>query len=137
MDVKSYDAQLLLEQMLFEKQFRLECEGFFTKLEISAQGERMSTDAVYLNRAVDNLMSNIEKYADGDKPVVLSARAACGELCLTIENAVKKQKDEVKSTGIGMRSSERIIEQLGGSMRLNADESVYVVTIILPLEDKL
>lgn len=134
MDVKSYDAQLLLEQMLFEKQFRLECEGFSTKLEISAQGERMSTDAVYLNRAVDNLMSNIEKYADGDKPVVLSARAACGELCLTIENAVKRKKDEVKSTGIGMRSSERIIEQLGGSMRVKADESVYAVTIILPLE---
>ena len=68
---------LLLEQLLGEAEFDLTDAGF-TVQRIEFEGEcTVQADPLYLKRVMDNLVSNIKKYADP------SARSWCSPSCRT------------------------------------------------------
>ena len=135
-DMERYDAQLLLEQLLFEKKLMLESEGFSVLLAIDAHGKTIETDAVCLSRVTDNLTSNIIKYADSSYPVVISAAANDGRLELSFENAANERATAAKSTKIGIKSCIKTVDRLGGQMSVSSEEKRFCVMITLPLCEK-
>ncbi len=63
LSLESYDGRLLLEQLLGEAEFDLIDSGFRVQ-RIEFKGEcSVSADPLYLKRTLDNMISNIKKYA--------------------------------------------------------------------------
>ncbi|MBR5095188.1 MAG: HAMP domain-containing histidine kinase, partial [Oscillospiraceae bacterium] len=98
------DAGLLLEQLLGEAQFDLADAGFIVDREDLHEECRVDTDPLYLKRVLDNLVSNIKKYADKERPVHIFAAREDDLLTVRVSNGIARSMDRVESTKIGLRT---------------------------------
>ena len=103
----------------------LQCEGYET--EEASCGEEL------LQRALDNLYSNLQKYADPVGAVWIACEKKEKTFQISIYNAVRKEAKPQESTGIGLNTCKRLIKQMGGSFCAENDGSYFAVTIDLPL----
>lgn len=87
-------------------------------------------DVREMRRIFDNLVSNVEKYADESKGVRLGISEK--EECLVIkqENMIKKELQNVESRGIGITSIKRIVENYGGEVLVNKEDDRFTIEII-------
>ena len=132
MERETFDARLLFEQLLGEMQFDLMDAGF-TMQRIDFAGEcSVTVDPLFLKRVLDNLLSNIRKYADPAQPVVALSELGEGRLALTISNAVAAMQTRRDSTKIGLRTCEKIMTSLGGSFTVTNDGEHFAAEMVLP-----
>ena len=138
LDMERYDGRLLLEQLVSEAEFSLAEAGFrVQRMELEFEGEcSILTDPLYLKRVVDNLVSNVMKYGDKAKRVVMLSELAQGKLGLCISNSIIRSLNRVESTKIGLRTCSRIMEQMGGSFSTETDGEHFAATLRLPAEIK-
>ena len=109
-----YDAHTLFEQMLSEHLLLLRERGFTVNADLNilqTSGVVIVTDAPKLMRVVDNIFSNIYKYAESTSPVSFSADLTGGVLKITVQNAVKTVSG-AESNGVGLRTCSKICEAL-------------------------
>ncbi len=135
-DFERYDAQMLLWQMLGEVAEDLISNGFLVK-SIPLQTECMiCTDVGLLKRVVDNLVSNVQKYADPDREVCISADALDGRVVVRIRNSIAPaQPGAVESNRIGLRTCEAIMKLLHGEFRTAAEDGEFLAEFCLPMEE--
>ena len=134
MDRESYDAQLLLEQLLAEAEFDLREAGFDVQRSDAPGGGSVTVDAMYLKRVLDNLVSNVKKYADRERPVMFLTEARDGQLTVCLSNAVARSMDRVESTKIGLRTCEKIMSSMGGSFLTRSEGDRFSAELSLPVE---
>lgn len=132
MQMERYQAEILLEQILGEHCAQLQMNGFQVKTILSPKGE-LCVDVQYLRRVFDNLFSNIEKYADRGKPVVVLVEQEDTQLRICICNAISEQPNRTVSTKIGLKSARAILEQMQGKLLTTVEKRSFVVEVILPL----
>ncbi len=136
MNMEKLDARLLLEQLLGEAEFDLRDSGFDVA-RTEYEGEcSVNADPMYLKRVMDNLVSNIKKYADRSAPVTLCAELEEPVLRLRVGNGVGRSLDRVESTKIGLRTCEKIMQHMGGSFAVESGGERFTATITLPAERK-
>ena len=90
-------------------------------------------DVQYFKRVLDNLFDNVRKYADPEKPVAIAVLQEDGWLQLCIGNARKKDPGGVESNRIGLKTCERILTQMGGSLRRYEQGDSFSVELSLPI----
>ncbi len=131
---EEYDAYLLLMQLLGEAEFDLRDAGFHVQnISRLEAGTLMETDAGMLKRVLDNLVSNIKKYADPDLPVVFLTERKKDSVSVTVSNGIRKQNRGTESTKIGLRTCEKILSALDGSFETKRDEGHFAAEFTLPL----
>ena len=135
MNKESYDAQLLLEQLLAEAEFDLREAGFDVQRSDAAAEGAVTADPMYLKRVVDNLVSNIKKYADPALPVMILSECRDGLLTVCFSNAVARAMDRVESTKIGLRTCEKIMSSMGGSFLTRSEDGHYSAEFSLPIQN--
>jgi len=134
MHPETLDARLLLEQLLGEAAFELQDAGFAVE-QTDFEGEcQLRLDPLYLKRVVDNLVSNIKKYAERTKPVLIVCERREGHLSVCFSNAVAASAARVESTKIGLRTCEKIMQALGGAFTVTNDGEHFAADFILPEE---
>ncbi|MBQ2960173.1 MAG: HAMP domain-containing histidine kinase [Oscillospiraceae bacterium] len=132
LNMESFDARLLLEQMLGEAEFDLSDAGFRMQ-HMEFDGEcSIEADPAYLKRVFDNIVSNIKKYADKSLPVVFMSELNGDNLIITVSNRISRSMDRVESTKIGLRTCEKIMQAMQGSFTVCNDEDHFAVEIKLP-----
>ena len=112
--LSDYDAQTLFEQLLSEHLLLLRERGFTVDLQFDTSrlsGAVITTDAPKLMRVIDNLFSNLYKYAEMSRPVTITAAANDESLRLTMKNAVMAAS-HAESNGVGLRTCRKICEAL-------------------------
>ena len=114
LSLAEYDAHTLFEQMLAEHLLLLRERGFtvetnFDSLQMA--NTVITTDAPKLMRVVDNIFSNIYKYADPAHPVVFNVEASDNVLTITVKNTVCAANG-AESNGVGLRTCSKICEAL-------------------------
>lgn len=135
MSMEPYDAQLLLEQLLGEAEFDLREAGFdVQRVDYEGSGS-VTADAMYLKRVVDNLVSNIKKYADRSLPVMFLSESRKAMLTVCFSNAVSCSMDRVESTKIGLRTCEKIMSHMGGGFLTRSEDGHYSAEFSLPLQE--
>ncbi len=133
MDRQRYDARLLLEQLVGEAAFDLQDAGFTVEQSgFDGEGEVVA-DPMYLKRVMDNLVSNIKKYADKGAPVRFVSALDGGTLSVSVANAVASGVSRVESTKIGLRTCQKIMEAMGGSFSSSLDGDQYRAVFSLPI----
>ncbi len=134
MSMETMDARLLLQQLLGEAEFDLTDAGF-TVSRIEFEGEcSVRADPLYLKRVLDNLVSNIKKYADRQRPILVLAEWKGGQLTICLSNYVSRPMDRAESTKIGLRTCEKIMQAMGGSFTTRRDEEHFAAEFALPAE---
>ena len=137
LSLESYDGRLLLEQLLGEAEFDLIDSGFRVQ-RIEFKGEcSVSADPLYLKRTLDNMISNIKKYADPERPIMVITELTDGKLSVCISNYVKRSMDKVESTKIGIRTCRKIMEAMGGSFTIASDGEHFAAEFALPAVEKM
>ena len=133
MNKEELDGRLLLEQLLGEAQFDLSDAGFHIQRQ-DFEGEcSICTDPLYLKRVLDNLVSNLKKYADKSQPVVFLTQLQEGVLSVCLSNTVRKDLNLVESTKIGLRTCEKIMQAMEGSFAVQKDDTHFAATFSLPV----
>ena len=136
LDMESYDGRLLLEQLVSEAEFTLSENGFkIQRVEFHGECSIMA-DPLYLKRVVDNLVSNVMKYGDRAKQVMMISELKDKYLSLCISNSITRDLDRVESTKIGLRTCKRIMEQMHGDFNIENDGEHFSAELRLPAEIK-
>ena len=136
LDMERYEGRLLLEQLVSEAEFSLTEAGFqVQRMEFEGECSIMA-DPLYLKRVMDNLVSNVMKYGDKAKRVVILSELQNGLLSLCISNSITRSLDRVESTKIGLRTCKRIMEQMGGSFSTETDGEHFAAELRIPAEIK-
>ena len=137
-DVKleEYDAQILLFQLLGEYTNELRSQGFTVETDQLKQPCTLRIDVPLFKRVVDNISSNLLKYADPATPVVFSAYAD-DMLHVIVENRIRVLgSDVVESNKIGLRTCGSIMKLLEGSFSSEAEGETFRVECTLPILKK-
>ena len=88
-------------------------------------------DIEELRRIFDNLASNIHKYADETKPIMLEISKQDGRVCINQSNTCKTLHDSVESTKIGVHSIQKIAAHYGGAVKVTRTEIMFSIEIKL------
>ena len=136
MHPEEYDGRLLLEQLLGEAEFDIIDAGFrIQRLEF--RGEcNISADPLYLKRVLDNIVSNIKKYADRSRPIMVISELSGGRLSLCVSNYISRSMERVESTKIGLRTCRKIMEAMGGSFTVTSDSEHFAAELSIPAVEK-
>lgn len=131
---ETYDAPILMEQLLGERVIRLRESGFAVQTVPLQQNCRVSLDVQYLQRVLDNLFSNIEKHADRSARVAVMVRLENGQLLLDLVNGVPARPNAAESTRIGLQTCRKILREMGGSFETRQEDGKFLVELALPAE---
>ena len=123
MQMESYDARLLLEQLLGE-----------SRVQLQQQEVQIEADVMYLKRVLDNLFDNIRKYADPAKPVAIAALIEDGALHICLSNSVNPASGRIESNKIGLRTCAKIMTQMAGGFRRYTENGKFTAEVILPIQ---
>lgn len=135
LNMEDFDGRLLIEQLLGEAEFELRDMGFNVQRIDPDGGECMvSVDAMYLKRVMDNMVSNVKKYADKNMPVVMLTELHEKELTVCLSNVIARSMNRVESTKIGLRTCVKIMEHMNGSFATRSDESHFSAEFSLPIK---
>lgn len=132
---ETYSGKVLMEQLMQEYEAILEDEGF----EILVQMEEVepfqtSIAPQDLVRILDNLCSNIIKYADKSDQVIFTIAYKGNRLTLIQTNSIQSKKSkEVESYGIGLKNINQIVSQYEGSINSDSSGSKYQIEIQIPI----
>jgi signal transduction histidine kinase len=125
----------LITSLIDNQLFDLESSGFPVKLyaEIDSFKGNCLIDAEFLQRVLDNTLSNIRKYADRNRPLDILAFETDAFLHIEFVNFFHREAYAVESTALGLRTCVKIMQEHGGSYQGYETDDKFVSRLILPL----
>lgn len=119
----------LFEELEKNGQF-LELKGYEVTYELEGQGKVLGSH-IYFQRIWNNLFSNVLKYGEG--PVLLKSHVERGNIRIEIVNKVKKERGQIESNKVGLKSVEEMVKLQKGSFFAVNDGERFDVTLEFPL----
>lgn len=92
--------------------------------------------AGYMQRVMNNILSNLYKYADKKKTIEMIVNQEQKQLVIRIRNSVSENMDKHESTRIGLITCERIMKLHKGMFETYEAEGEFTVKLMIPLEQK-
>lgn len=131
--LEEFEVNMLLEQILLEKELELSQLGFEITTEHEPVTGKLRVDLGHFRRVFDNLFSNVRKYADPAQSVRISQSMEEGKLRVQIINAIREEEKRVESNKIGLQTCQKLITTMGGEFRKKQTVREFSVEILLPL----
>lgn len=120
-----FPAAVLLDQLLSEHLILLSEKKYTVHCDEIREGVLIYADAALLSRVIDNLFSNILKYADREKPVSISTKLENGVFRLLFHNEISPVKSEAESSGIGTKTCARMLKAMEADYVIRETEEAY------------
>lgn len=131
-----YELMVLLPQLIYERVFDLQANDFEVTVNLEETDKMIRVDVQYLHRLFDNLFSNINRYSLKEG-VIITGLARDESYVLEFENFKDIAKMNSKSTNIGLKTCANVMQQLGGDFEVHQTASKFIVTVTIPVEDKI
>lgn len=138
----SSDQEILLEEpanekLLFYDLFSetlgyLEHQGFQVDFQVEWSNDRLQVSTDYISRILDNITSNIQKYADKKVPVTIGSARDCGMRGFYFENGISFTRDLQESTNVGIQSIRNMMTKMGGKCSVSQEEKRFRLTLYFP-----
>lgn len=120
----------VFEEPLTEMVETLQQRGFACALELGEEDVLLSVSGQYVRRILDNITSNLLKYADPDRDVVVRFVQEGSRAGLCFENCVLPVPASSESTKVGLPSIETMMEKMQGVCRIEQPEGVFRMTLL-------
>ena len=104
--------------------------GFRVEAHLPWSGRQVVMDCEGAARVLDNLTSNLMKYADPCRPIVLEELEERDYNGVRITNALGVSGGAVESSGVGLASASRLMEQMGGRLEWGRTGEDFQVTLL-------
>ena len=125
------DGKLLIHQLVEEFEEILE-DNYKLSINIDLiDNYSINIDINEIRRIFDNLITNIQKYADNNKDVELIITSNDKELVITQRNFIKEVKEETEHHNIGLNSIKKIVQNYDGNVLVNNDNKTFEIIIKL------
>lgn len=128
-------AEYLLRDYLSEFCSELTLSGFSVDADALEWPEAdLQINSDFMGRIINNLLSNVIKYADPRLPVQLSSACSGHYLMIDFRNHIKKSAPEIQGTRIGMRNVEKLMQRMNGRVKVKREEDdLYQIALFFPL----
>ena len=120
----------VFEEPLTEMVETLQQRGFACALELGEEDVLLSVSGQYVRRILDNITSNLLKYADPDRDVLVRFVQEGNRAGLCFENCVLPVPASSESTKVGLPSIETMMEKMQGVCRIEQPEGVFRMTLL-------
>ena len=134
--LEEYDAETLIMQLLSEHLVILNERGYthtITLLSSFEDGDMVLTDPPNLMRIIDNIFSNLYKYADSEEPIEISVGRTERSATISFRNKIKKNTDGAESNGIGVKTCKRLAEFVLDGFEYKNDGEYYSTVMAIKM----
>ena len=131
-ELETLDGDLLWQQLMSEAEYDLTDFGFKVRRMQFHNSCTVRADPMQLSRVVNNIVSNVKKYADPSRPVVMISELNAGTLYLCVSNYIIADAPKTESSKIGLMTCRKLMEGMGGSFSVREDERHFSVEFGLP-----
>lgn len=132
MSMQDYDAQLLLNQVLSEHMLLMTENGYTFTTEPLEKECTISIDAAAFVRVIDNLFSNLKKYADRAQPIFIKVSADDNNVILIMQNSTIQ--NDVESNGIGLKTCSKIMDAMNAGFEASNDDTTFTVKLTISIK---
>ena len=136
LEVEHVPAFALVEDLIYNQFLCMEEKGY--RLEVVNRVNEETGNCVinsqYLQRVLNNILSNLEKYADIECPIEITAVKEQKFMVIRVRNGIRKDFQPHESTKIGLVTCERIMNLHQGEFKTYEVEDEFVVQMSIPLE---
>ncbi|MDO4487340.1 MAG: HAMP domain-containing sensor histidine kinase [Bacillota bacterium] len=119
------DFSQLIEQATEELRLR----GFIVETDCKACAANINIEISAATRIMDNIISNIVRYADDKEPVKICSRSENSGLILEFSNAIADTVNDFKGEGVGLKSVETIMNRAGGEASINTINNRFIIRL--------
>lgn len=123
-----------MEKMVEERCRSLEQRGFTVYRTTEVKYEEYEIDRIAFVRILDNVFSNLEKYADPACGIEVRFTAD-DNMKLHVVNAKRMKKDQ-ESARVGLQSVRKLLKAQQGSLQIRETETMFEQTIRIPRSGK-
>ena len=132
-----YDAATLIEQLLFEHFVLMREMGHDLHYDLTGEsikpGSTSRTDADNLMRIVDNIFSNLRKYADPAEPIFFTHGVEDGKFTLECRNRIRRDTEEAESNGIGLKTCVRLASLVAKKFEYGRDGDDFYCRLVIDI----
>lgn len=123
-----------LEDYLSDFCVQLEISGFHADISgLSWNACHIQVNYDFISRILNNLLSNITKYASSAQPIHLVSIQEDGYWCICIKNDIGVYPPTIKGTHIGVPNIHSMMQKMGGNAQVNKEASSYTTTLRFPI----
>ena len=131
--MEKFPAKEFFQQMIGEYMCLLEEKGITFQVKTENNSPKIQIDAPYLKRLFDNIFMNIRKYSDYSKPVDIKYSTSDTKVTLVISNHISKNRNEAESTRIGIKTCEKIAQEMNIDFSVKEKKGQYTVTLVFAI----
>ena len=121
-----------MHDLLSETVTVLSEQGFSFDLQLDWPQEKVCVHPPYLKRIMDNVTSNISKYAAKDSALQVKVGSVGRMVYLSIQNQIAFRDAEQEGTHIGITNIRAMMEKMGGECKVKSTESVFRMELCFP-----
>ena len=121
-----------MHDLLSETVTVLSEQGFSFDLQLDWPQEKVCVHPPYLKRIMDNVTSNISKYAAKDSALQVKVGSVGRMVYLSIRNQIAFRDAEQEGTHIGITNIRAMMEKMGGECKVKSTESVFRMELCFP-----
>lgn len=136
-DVEPIPANDLVEDLMYNQMLGLEEEGYqFEDMNyLHADIGNCMINIKYMQRVLNNIISNLQKYAAKDVPIRIVANVEDNKLILRVRNKICINVEPHESTKIGLITCERIMKLHHGEFKKHEENGEFTVKLTIPMEE--
>lgn len=90
---------------------------------------------MYLDRIMDNIVSNIEKYADKAFPVEIQSIQKGQYLGFSVRNTCSEKSEYVQSNGVGLDNIHTLLRHMNGICTVECKGKLFEIILLFITED--
>lgn len=124
----------IFEEPLAEMVEMLQQRGFACALELGSEDVILTVRAQYIRRILDNIGSNLIKYADPARPIKVRFLRQEGRAGLVFRNHVLPAPPAVESTKVGLTSIETMMDKMHADCKIEQENEQFTMTLLFPVE---
>lgn len=123
----------IFEEPLAEMVEMLQQRGFACALELGSEDVLLTVRAQYIRRILDNIGSNLIKYADPARPIEVRFLRQEGRAGLVFRNHVLPASPAVESTKVGLTSIETMMDKMHADCKIEQENEQFTMTLLFPI----
>lgn len=124
----------IFEEPLTEMVDHLQQRGFVCALELGSDDPVLTVKGQYVRRILDNITSNILKYADPEQEITVRSVQEENKAGLLFLNKTLPVPPSAESTKVGLTSMETMMEKMNAVFRVEQGEDWFCVTLLFEVK---
>ena len=123
----------IFEEPLTEMVGELQERGFACALELGEEDDTLTVKEQYVRRILDNITSNMLKYADPAQDISVRFVKEDGKAGLAFANGILSGQHRTESTKVGLTSIETMMEKMHAECRIEQNTERFCITLLFPI----